>query len=274
VALHGLSPTEPARSPAVNIKSRATQLQYPSPDNMSSPFSPSTTHSTSTFTGSASSSSTADFGVNYQQSNSYKRSNSDHSHPGQGLNPRLNTKVPGPQRHGSFGSNDSKPPEALYSRPPIQNSMTAFGLPHPNQQQPYMNNQSNSTTQPLMQAPYVNSQNFVPFTLPPPGFSPVATTSSASRDLDSSYAISSPQTSVGMDYHQRDSNNGQQSGPDMMLLDQMTAANTMPVFGGEGYSRSPFAIPDDFVAYLFSGQQFDSSSPMSNSVIGMQGYAK
>jgi hypothetical protein len=60
----------------------------------------------------------------------------------------------------------------------------------------------------------------------------------------------------------------QQSGPDMMLLDQMTAPNTMPVFGGEGYNRSPFAIPDDFVAYLFSGQQLDGS-PLTN--IGTQG---
>lgn len=58
----------------------------------------------------------------------------------------------------------------------------------------------------------------------------------------------------------------------MMLLDQMTAPNTMPVFGGEGYNRSPFAIPEDFVAYLFSGQQIDNSSPMQ---IGQQGgYAK
>jgi hypothetical protein len=64
----------------------------------------------------------------------------------------------------------------------------------------------------------------------------------------------------------------QQSGPDMMLLDQMTAPNTMPVFGGEGYNRSPFAIPDDFVAYLFSGQQqLDSTSPLG--YMGQQGYA-
>jgi len=45
----------------------------------------------------------------------------------------------------------------------------------------------------------------------------------------------------------------------------------MPVFGGEGYNRSPFAIPEDFVAYLFSGQQVDNSSPMQ---IGQQGYTK
>jgi hypothetical protein len=64
----------------------------------------------------------------------------------------------------------------------------------------------------------------------------------------------------------------QQSGPDLMMLDQMTLPNTLPVFGGEGYNRSPFAIPEDFVAYLFSGQQIDSSSPVGQ--IGQQGYAK
>jgi hypothetical protein len=58
----------------------------------------------------------------------------------------------------------------------------------------------------------------------------------------------------------------------MMLLDQMTVPNTMPVFGGEGYNRSPFAIPEDFVAYLFSGQQLENSSPIGQ--MGQPGYAK
>ena len=47
-----------------------------------------------------------------------------------------------------------------------------------------------------------------------------------------------------------------------MILDQISAPNTMPVFGGEGYNRSPFAIPEDFVAYLFNNQQIEASSPM------------
>lgn len=38
-----------------------------------------------------------------------------------------------------------------------------------------------------------------------------------------------------------------------MLLDHITALNTMPIFRDKGYNRSPFAIPEDFVAYLFSG---------------------
>jgi hypothetical protein len=60
----------------------------------------------------------------------------------------------------------------------------------------------------------------------------------------------------------------QQSGPDMMLLDQMTAPNTMAVFGGEGYNRSPHAIPEDLVMFL----GLDSSSSMGQ--MGQQAYAK
>jgi len=66
----------------------------------------------------------------------------------------------------------------------------------------------------------------------------------------------------------------QQSGPDMMLLDQMTAPNTMPVFGGEGYNRSPFAIPEDFVAYLFSNQQLENAASPMGPMGPQAGYAK
>jgi hypothetical protein len=40
----------------------------------------------------------------------------------------------------------------------------------------------------------------------------------------------------------------------MMLLDQMTAQATMPVFGPDGIlNKSPYiSIPEDFVAYLFN----------------------
>jgi hypothetical protein len=74
-----------------------------------------------------------------------------------------------------------------------------------------------------------------------------------------------------LDYQQRDTALGQQPGPD--FLDQMIQPGTMPVFGGEGYSRSPFAIPDDFVAYLFSSEQQYGNSPLGQSGI-QQGYGK
>jgi hypothetical protein len=54
--------------------------------------------------------------------------------------------------------------------------------------------------------------------------------------------------------HPSESIHHQQSGPDMILLDEML------VFGGEGYNQCPFAIPENFVVrqifgwYLQGGQ--------------------
>lgn len=80
----------------------------------------------------------------------------------------------------------------------------------------------------------------------------MAVNSISSREHEQSF-----HTPVSTEFS-NDISQAQQSGPDMMLLDQMAASNTMPVFGGEGcYNRSPFAIPEDFVAYLFSTQQND-----------------
>lgn len=274
LSIHGSASPENTRSNLTG-RSRANQLQYPSPpDNMGSPFSPTTAQSATTFAGSTSSSA-ADFG-NYQQSGSFKRSNSDHSLPaGQGplSRPAIINSTKS-QRHSSFGVVDAKAPDALFSRPPLQTTVGPYGLlSSASTSQSYNSNQGSALSQSSMHAPYVNQQNFAPFSLPPPGYSTAAPTTSA-REAESSYAISPPQATVPIDYQHRDPGPGQQSGPDMMLLDQMTAPNTMPVFGGEGYSRSPFAIPDDFVAYLFSGQQFDNSSPMTQPGMGQHGYAK
>ena len=37
------------------------------------------------------------------------------------------------------------------------------------------------------------------------------------------------------------------------MLNQMGAANSIPIFGGEGFNRSPFAMADDFAAWLLHG---------------------
>jgi hypothetical protein len=47
------------------------------------------------------------------------------------------------------------------------------------------------------------------------------------------------------------------------LLEGMTPTYSIPMFGGEGYSRSPFAMADDFAAWLFNDPQFGpGASPM------------
>lgn len=274
-SIHGSASPETTRPILVGNRSRTVQIQYASPENISSPFSPVTVQSSTTFTGSASSSTANDF-TSYQQETPFKRSNSDHSLPlGQGLisrQPLINSGRG--QRTSSFGVTDAKPIDSLISRPPLQSTVGPHSLlPSTSSHQSYHGSQGTTTgIQPPIHASYVNQQNPTPFALPPPSFATTAPATS-SRETDSSYTISPPHTNVPIEY-QRDSGHGQQSGPDMMLLDQMTAPNTMPVFGSEGYSRSPFTIPEDFVAYLFSDQQINNSSPMTQSAIAQHGYAK
>jgi hypothetical protein len=275
LSIHGSASPETTRPTPGGNRSRTVQPQYPSPDNISSPFSPATAHSSTTFTSSASSSTANDFTA-YQTGTSFKRSNSDHSLPsGQGPihRPPLINSGRG-QRPPSFGVADSKLIDNLFTRPPLQSTVSTYSLlPTTPGHQPYPGSQGTTAVQSSIHAPYVTQQNFTPFTLPPPGFVTEAPTTS-SRDTDSSYAISPTQATIAVEYSQRDLSQDQQASSDLMLLDQMTAQNAMPVFGGEGYNRSPFAIPDDFVAYLFNGQQLDNSSPMAQPGAAQQGYAK
>jgi hypothetical protein len=233
------------------IKSRLRQTPYQSPQEMNSnPYSPVINTSAGAYPGTASSNA-AD---NYPQTNAFNRSNSD-SVP-RGPDSASVTPTSRHQRHASFGVLDAKPAE--FARP-LQTTVGPYGLlSSASSNQNYPSNQASPQT-------YVSQQNFTPFTLPPPTF-PAATTSIPTPRDSESYP-----TSMSTDYPSENIHH-QQSGPDMMLLDQMTAPNTMPVFGGEGYNRSPFAIPEDFVAYLFSGQQMDGSSPISQ--MGQQAYAK
>jgi hypothetical protein len=250
--MHGSTSPEVTRPNLAASKSRASQLQYQSPQEINpNSYSPTTNPSSGTYSGTASSNG----GENFAQSNNFiKRSNSDSVTRGH----ETSTGTPNgrTQRHSSFGMSDEKPLD--FSRPSLQTNVGPYSLlPSAPNSQNYQASQNSPQ-------PFVTQQNFTPFTLPPPGFSTSATAAASTRSAEPSYP-----TSMSTDYPSESIH--QQSGPDMMLLDQMTAPNTMPVFGGEGYSRSPFAIPEDFVAYLFSGQQIDNSSPMP---MGQQGYAK
>jgi hypothetical protein len=47
------------------------------------------------------------------------------------------------------------------------------------------------------------------------------------------------------------------------MLENNTPSYAIPMFGGEGYSRSPFAMADDFAAWLFNDSNFGpGASPM------------
>lgn len=267
VSMHEPTSPETTRPGHAGAKPRTAQQQYQSPQEVkyqspqemkyeptqemnSNAYSPATNASSGTYSGT-----TINTADHFTQGGGFRRSNSDGV--SRGSDSTGVTSNSGHQRHSSFGVLDAKPAE--FARPPLQTTVGPYGLlSGPSSTQNYQSNQASSH-------PYVTPQNFPPFTLPPPTY-PAATTSiSTPRDTES-YP-----TSMSTDYPS-ESIHHQQSGPDMMLLDQMTAPNTMPVFGGEGYNRSPFAIPEDFVAYLFSGQQLDGSSPISQ--MGGQAYAK
>lgn len=251
LSMHGSSSPEVMR-PSLNLagKSRASQLQYHSPQEMTpGPYSPVTNTSSGTYSGTASTN-----GESYNPTGGFKRSNNDNI-PREKVQP---SALSGnrPPRHASFGVSDATKP-AEFSRPSLQTA--PYGLVNAGSNtQGYHSNHASPQT-------YVPQQNFPSFSLPPPGFPTSATSASAGRESEPTYPTSMPAE------YPNDSMHHQQSGPEMMMLDQMTAPNTMPVFGGEGYSRSPFAIPEDFVAYLFSNQQLENSSPMSH--MGPQGYA-
>ena len=209
---------------------------------------------------------------------SLKRSNSDEQHYGEahsGYDPRTmrnpsTSAYNSNQRHSSFGSYKSTvPPKNLYtdSRLPRSNGPTM--TTNPSQYRPSPTSTYNGTaspssmTQPQMQsslghASYLPHQNFPPLPpLPPPVISPMSQISQGPQAGGFSNA-STPLTPVDTapNYDMYGSN-----GMDSNFVDQTGNAYSMPLFGGDGYSRSPFAMADDFTAWLFNEPQNHPSSP-------------
>lgn len=252
LSTHGPNSPDVMRPNLGGLKSRTSQLQYQSPQEQTpASYSPVTNPSSGTYSNGASSN-----GPNNFHGVDFKHSNNDNIPGHDSPNPTPGSRS---QRHPSFGVSDSKP--ADFTRPSsMQTNVGPYGLMSSNSGNNYHNSQPSPQ-------PYVSQQNFAPFTLPPPGFSTTSTTITPAREPEPSYP-----TSMSTEYPLEATHHAQ-SGSDMMLLDQMAVPNTMPVFGGEGYNRSPFAIPEDFVAYLFSNQQMDNNaSPMGQ--MGQQGYAQ
>jgi len=232
---------EVMRSNLSGNKLLTNQIQFQAQQDSSASYSPMTNPSSGTYSGSGSTNGADGF----IQPTTFKRSNSDAMSRPDSVTPTMSNSKPA-QRHSSFGIADAKPVEFTRPAGPYGLVSAPGNLHH------YQNPQASP------HQTYVSSQNLAPFSLPPPGFHTQAITTTSIRDPQPLYP-----TTLAPEYS-GESILGQQSGPDMMLLDQISAPSTLPVFGGEGpYNRSPFAIPEDFVAYLFSGQQMDGSSPMA-----------
>ena len=209
---------------------------------------------------------------------SLQRSNSDdHYYPDAagGYDSRMLRNTSGPtydssQRHSSFGSYKSTVPQkTMYPDSRISRSSThittnpAHYRPSPTST---YNGQSASTTmaQPQMQnslggGTYVSHQNFPSLPpLPPPVMSPMSQMSTQGPPSRAYSTVSTPLTPVdtATNFEMYGGN-----GFDPNFLDQNGNPYPMPLFGGDGYSRSPFAMADDFTAWLFNEPHQSISSP-------------
>lgn len=182
-----------------------------------------------------------------------------------------------PPRHSSFGSLNNVRPQMSphlgngtnFSRPDLRtqtSNMSSYGSNSPYNSATTPAPSYNASTQINNQYPtsspagYQTQQNFTP--LPPPEFATMNQTP-ASRDHDSSYSgTSGPTPMNGMEHSS--SNDTRMNGvSEGALLENLTPSYAIPVFGGEGYSRSPFAMADDFAAWLFNDSNFGpGASPM------------
>ena len=144
-------------------------------------------------------------------------------------------------------------------RPSIHTNVGPYGVLSPISTQPGYHSQPHNTPQSASAMPYVPPQNFPPFSLPPSDFSASAA-GAVPRVDQQGYAAS-----TSAEYTDQQP----QAAGEMMLLDQMSMQQTMPVFGGDGVlNKSPYvAIPEDFVAYLFNSGE---GSPMTG--VPIQGY--
>lgn len=186
------------------------------------------------------------------------------------------------QRSSSFDAmNNSRPqysPQTSaqgFTAPPLrsQSSVGAGGVQSLSMSSPYTSAAGTSQayhspvpiTSQLSQSPagyQVQSQHNVPSnfsSLPPPGFSTMNQTSQGSSQ---SYPMSSSMSMQGVEA----TGQGERmtSVSEGQIIENMTPNNySMPVFGGEGYSRSPFAMADDFTAWLFNESNLGAGqSPM------------
>lgn len=141
-------------------------------------------------------------------------------------------------------------------RPTIQTNGGPYGVQSPvSTQHSGYHSQPINTPQSASATPYVPQSNFPPFTLPPSEYTATSATG-MSGESGQAYA---PPTSAEYGEHSQPHASGE-----MMLLDQMAAQTTIPVFGTDGVlNKSPYiSIPEDFVAYLFNSNSSDGSPTM------------
>ena len=245
----GRSPFAPAgsTSPELNRpdtgygKGRPLTMQYQSPKEAAamatgSPFTPMT------MTTNTPPASYTNGGVDYTHQH--------HDGPGGGGN---NNNANNTNYHHHLPSQTQRP--SIHSppgpqRPTVQTNVAPYGVLSPVSTHPGFHSQAGNTPQAAPAMAFGPSQTFPAFSLPPSDF---VSSSPAVVSRPEQQQPFVPSTSAEYSDHNHHQQHHQAS--DLMLLDQISMQQTMPVFGTEGgLNKSPYVgMPNDFIAYLFQG---------------------
>ena len=211
---------------------------------------------------------------------SMKRSNSDDQyfgdntgaydhHTGRNVSTPNYNSGQRPSNYGSYKA--TLPQKNLYSDPRLPPRSNTHINTNPVNYRPSPTSTYNghsahsSITQPQMQpnlgsgGAYAPTQNFPPIPpLPPPVISPMPQMSGQAPQMGGYSNSSAPLTPVdpNANFDSYGSN-----GLDSNFIDQNGNSYSMPMFGGDGYARSPFAMAEDFTAWLFNEPHLQASSP-------------
>lgn len=122
--------------------------------------------------------------------------------------------------------------------------------------QPQYAARSHPSQQSPVPGQYQAHQNFPPLTaLPQPAYATMSQPPPNSEG-PTSYPTSVPDPVSGTEMRMNQVS-------ESSFMDGMTPTYAIPMFGGEGYSRSPFTMADDFAAWLFNDSNFGHvASPM------------
>ncbi|KAF2091689.1 hypothetical protein K490DRAFT_31945 [Saccharata proteae CBS 121410] len=191
---------------------------------------------------------------------------------------------PAPQRSSSYSSlgnvRSQYSPHTTadsFAKPSLQTHASAGSMHNMRSNSPYTtaapssqsyNSRIDPQYSPRSSVPYQPPQNGISqFTsLPPSGFPSLNSTSSQGTPSNfpssSSLNMQGVETTLAGDPRMHSVSESQ-------MMDGIVPNYSVPVFGGEGYSRSPFAMADDFAAWLFS----DSNLQPGQSPMGYHGVA-
>jgi len=185
---------------------------------------------------------------------------------------------PRPSQFGNFGSgrashhNSPHVGNGNFQRPELRaqtsNLSSSYGSNSPYNSaatptQSYPPSAASTSYQNSSASSYQQQQNFPPFqSLPPPEYPQQSNTPATKSEDNQYYNGTSGQTPMN-GVETASQIDTRMNGVSDAIIDQ-NPSYAIPMFGGEGYSRSPFAMADDFAAWLFNDSNFGpGASPMA-----------